>query len=135
MTYVSYNNNIHIQKVCPSERREREVVYWIVRKSKSFKNILSLRFAPFARSCKQISNQGYQNDYCKCYILLNQLNGPQGFELFHSNTRLASFPSLNLVILFSYWQKNSIYLLYNTDLLWIELFCFGRLGWDSQEDL
>ena len=47
--------------------------------------------------------------------------------------QIGKFSILNLVILFSFWQKNSIYLLYNTDLLWIELFCFGRMGWDSQK--
>ena len=67
------------------------------------------------------------------------MNAPQQtsapFRIFSGKRQIGKFSILNLVILFSFWQKNSIYLLYNTDLLWIELFCFGRMGWDSQKDL
>ena len=39
------------------------------------------------------------------------------FRIFSGKRQIGKFSILNLVILFSYWQKNSIYLLYNTDLL------------------
>ena len=39
------------------------------------------------------------------------------FRIFSGKRQIGKFSILNLVILFSFWQKNSIYLLYNTDLL------------------
>ena len=37
-------------------------------------------------------------------------------QIFSVKHQIGKFSILNLVILFSYWQKNSIYLLYNTEL-------------------
>ena len=87
-------------------------------------------------SCNPIQIKMFLQIYSHAWVSIRKpaiWHGSPSNRIFYVKHQIGKFSILNLVILFSYWQKNSIYLLYNTDLLWIELFCFGRMGWDSQK--